>query len=134
MSNGRKDLVVLLFIAGLMAGGAWLYARYDEHMTSVSRESTSWPSVDGLVTRSNLEAFRSKVGTKRKTRWRLEIYYEYVVEDEVFENDLVRFDQDELSTTEKEDLVSAYPVGRKVRVFYNPERPKQSVLVKGSWR
>lgn len=134
MSNGQKNLIVLLVIAGLTAGGAWLYTRYDEDMASSSGESARWPSVDGLVTRSNLEALHSNVGTNRKIRWRLEIYYEYVVGNEVFENDVVRFDQDELSTEEKEDMVSAYPVGRRVHVFYNPERPKQSVLVRNSWR
>lgn len=134
MHSGRKNIVILLVIAGLTGGGAWLYARHDEQMTSVSRASAGWPSVDGLVTHSNLEAYRSNVGTNRKTRWRLEITYEYVIGNVVFENDVVRFDQDELSTSDKKDLVSAYPVGRKVQVFYNPERPKQSVLVRGSWQ
>lgn len=128
-----KNAVIVLVIAALGAGGATLYVRYDEHMTAVSKASLDWPSVDGLITHSNLETRRRSVGASRKTRHEVQIFYEYVVGNDVFQNDVVRFDQGNLSTSEKQRLVSAYPIGRRVQVFYDPDKPKQSVLVRGSY-
>lgn len=133
MSGAMKNAIVILVLVAVSAGGAYLYVRYDEHMTVLSKASMDWPSVDGLVTHSNLEARVGRTRASKKAEHRIEIYYEYVVDDEVFRNDVVRFDQGNLSTSAKERLVSAYPEGRRVDVFYNPDKPKQSVLVPGSW-
>lgn len=134
MSGAMKNAIIVLVLAALGVGGAYLYVRYDERMTALSKASLDWPSVDGLITHSNLETrVRKTGGSRRKTEHRVAIYYEYVVDDEVFRNDVVQFNQDNLSTSGKERLVSAYPEGRRVDVFYNPDKPKQSVLVRGSW-
>lgn len=128
-----KTIVVMLVIATLGAGGGYFYGRYDEHMTEVAQDSLKWPSVAGLVTSSNLEARQKKVGRQSTTDFRVEIDYEYVVDGERFENDVVRFNQNNLSRSEKELLVSTHPKGRQVEVFYNPGKPQQSVLIQGSW-
>lgn len=133
MSNATKNLIFVFVVVALSAGGAYLYSRYDEHLTGLARASLDWPSVDGLVTQSDIETRRRTSGSSRKVEHRVEIFYEYVVDDDVFRNDVVQFNQNNLSTTEKERLVSTYPVGRQVAVFYNPEKPKQSVLVRGSY-
>lgn len=134
MSGRAKNVVFVLVIVLLSGLATYLYDRYDQYTSAIAQESLGWPSVTGLVTRSNLETHRSKIGVQRnKTRYRVEVDYEYIVGDERYENDVVRFNQDELSPTDKERLVSAHPVGRRVEVFYNPSKPGQSVLVQGSY-
>lgn len=134
MSGTVKNIVVVLAIVLLSVAANYLYGRYDEHTSAIAKDSLGWPSVTGLVTRSNLETVRRKIGVQRnETRYRVDVDYEYIVGDERYVNDVVRFNQDELSTTDKERLVSAYPVGRQVEVFYNPSKPGQSVLVRGSY-
>mgnify|MGYP000023547280 CR=1 FL=1 len=134
MSNSAKNFIVVIAVVVLTVGGAYLYGRYDKHMTAVSRESLEWPSVAGLVTHSNLEVHRSNVGAQsNKLRHRVDVEYEYVVDGRRYENDVVRFNQNNLSRKDKERLVSAHPVGRQVEVFYNPSDPAESVLVRGSY-
>jgi hypothetical protein len=128
-----KTIVTLLAVMLIAVGAGYLYSRYDQHMSEVAADSLHWPSVTGLVTRSNLEARKKKVGRQSTTDFRVEIDYEYIVDGERFENDIVQFNQDNLSTKEKELLVSTHPAGRQVTVFYNPGKPQQSVLVQGSW-
>lgn len=134
MSEAAKNIVLILGIV-LLGGGIALFAvRYNEHMTIVSRDSLEWPSVTGLVTHSNLDLSRTKVGAQRhKTRHRVEVTYEYVVDGNRYENDVIRFNQQNLSRSEKERLVSDHPVGRQVEVFYDPSDPDESVLVRGSY-
>ena len=134
MPKALKQVVVLVVLAGLMGAGLYLFKRYDAHMTEVSAASVEWPSVSGLITHSNLEARTRKTGSRRSTEYDVEVMFEYVVDDQVYRNDVVRFDQANLSHKEKELLVSAHPVGKKVEVYYNPDKPKQSVLIRASYR
>lgn len=129
MKNSIAVVVVLL----LSAAGGYLFTLYNDHMTEVAQDSLDWPSVTGLVTRSKMEQTSRKTRGKNKTDHRVDVSYEYIVDDEMFENDVVQFNQNNLSTSEKELLVSAYPKGRKVEVFYNPQKPKQAVLIRGSY-
>ncbi|HNP62667.1 MAG TPA: DUF3592 domain-containing protein [Woeseiaceae bacterium] len=134
MSNAAKNIIILLVVLLMAAGITYFYGRYDEHMSAVSRASLEWPSVTGLVTHSNLDTRRTKVGSQRhKTRHRVEVSYEYVVDGHRYVNDVVRFNQSNLSRKEKEHLVSTHPVGRQVEVFYDPSDPEESVLVRGSY-
>ncbi len=129
-----KRTAALLAVIAPIAAGLYLYGYHGQHMTAVAKESLSWPAVTGLITQSGLKARRrSSAGTERPARFRLAISYEYIVDDDRFQNDVVQFNQGDLSTAELERLVSAYPVGRQVDVFYNPARPAQSVLLRGSY-
>lgn len=132
MGNNIKAVLFLLLLAAITVAGNVLYQRYDDRMRKLAASSVDWPAVPGLITHSELEARRNKVGTGKKTRYTINIVYEFVVNDKVFHNDVVRFDQGSLSTNRKQLLVSAYPVGKRVEVFYNPDDPDQSVLVRGS--
>ncbi len=133
MPEAMKTIIAVLIVIGLAVGAAAVYQRYDSHMTEVSAASRDWPSVSGLITRSNLEARRTGTGSRRRVEHDVEISYEYVVEGAVYRNDVVRFDQQNLPLKSKELLVSSHPVGKKVTVYYNPDKPKQSVLVRGSY-
>ena len=128
-----KNVITILVVLLLTAAGAYLFARYDERMTEVAQDSLSWPSVTGLVTRSELRATSQKRGKQRTTEHRIDVSFEYIVDDEMYENDVIQFNQGALSVSDKRLLVSTYPEGRKVEVFYNPRKPDQSVLVPGSY-
>ena len=129
-----KTLFTAFIILSLSAAGNHLFVHHNERMKALSNESLHWPSVTGLVTYSGLESRQRKISSQRQMDYRMEISYEYIVDDERFENDVVRFNQRNLSRPEKELLVSTHPKGRQVKVFYNPEKPQQSVLVRGSWQ
>ncbi len=128
-----KNVVTILVVMALSAGGVYLYGKHVDRMTTLSRLSLEWPSTEGLITHSNLETRQRKVGTSRKTQHTVEIDYEYVVDGDLYRNDTAQFNQNDLSTIEKQRLIARYPVGRQVEVFYNPSDPDESVLVPGSY-
>lgn len=128
-----KNVLTVLVVVALSAGAMYLYGRYDNHMTALSKASMDWPSTEGLITHSELDTRQRKVGTTRKMDHRVQISYEYVIGDKVFTNDTAQFNQNKLSVTEKQRLVRKYYKGRQVEVFYNPSKPKESVLVRGSY-
>lgn len=128
-----KTAILLLAVTALAAGGSYFYSHNDQHKTEVAIDSQDWPSVSGLVTYSNLEARGKKMGRQLTTDFRVQVGYEYVVDGNRFENDVVQFNQNDLTTAEKELIVSTHPKGRQVEVFYDPDAPERSVLVRGSW-
>ncbi len=129
-----KQAVTIILLAGFMGGGSWLYQYYDGDMGDVWVESDYWPAVSGLVLKSDLVERPRRTGSQPKTEYDVDVVFEYVVDGELYRNDVVRFDQAKLSSRDKELLVSSHPVGKKVEVYYNPEKPKQSVLVRESYR
>lgn len=122
-----------MLLGAVSAAGYYFYQHYDRNMSAVANASMTWPQVSGLVTHSDLEYRRRESASAKQTDYRVAVSYEYVVDDQVYRNDVVRFDQQMLSNARKETLVSSYPVGKRVDVFYNPEDPGQSVLVRGSY-
>lgn len=134
MGKNSKALLAIAAIVALATAGNALYQRYDSHQRDLSRASALWPSVSGLITHSGLEARRSNTRSDKSTDFVVEVTYEYVVDNQLYRNDVVRFDQASLPNDRKELLVGAYPVGKRVDVFYNPDNPDQSVLVRGSYK
>lgn len=128
-----KNAITLVLVAAVGAGGYFAYSRHAQDMKALSEESLHWPVVPGLVTRSQLE-YRQHGSTGPDERdLRVEVNYEYVVDGAVYRNDQVRFDQQMLPNGRKEALVNTHPAGKPVEVFYDPDKPEQSVLVRGSW-
>ena len=132
MSRGVRNLLTILAIAILAAVGKSAYQWYDSRQADLSELSQSWPSVNGLIVQSQLEVRRTGLRNDRIDH-DVEVVYEYVVNEQSYRNDVVRFDQAKLSVSTKELLVSTYPVNRTVTVYYNPDKPGQSVLVPGSY-
>ncbi|MEO1246439.1 MAG: DUF3592 domain-containing protein [Pseudomonadota bacterium] len=124
MSGQSKNLLVILALAALAAAGSFAYRWNDSRLAGLPEASLDWPSVKGLIVQS---ALRDK-----HTDCIVRVVYEYVVGEQSYRNDVVRFDQAEITVREKEALVSSHPVGRTVSVYYNPDEPGQSVLVRGA--
>jgi len=132
MSGQSKNLLAVLgvlAIAGIALAGSLLYQWHQNRLAGLPEASLGWPSVSGLIVRSTLDVRTSALRSDH-TVHDVRVVYEYVVDAQSYRNDVVRFDQAEISLAEKEALVSAHPVGRTVPVYYNPARPGQSVLLR----
>jgi hypothetical protein len=133
MTSKSKKLLTVVALLAVGVAGNLFYQRHDSQLRDVARTSVDWPSVSGMVTHSELEAQRSPVAGDKKIDFDIKVFYEYVIDNHLYRNDVVRFDQWRLSNNRKELLVSTYPVGKRVEVFYNPDDPDQAVLVRGSY-
>jgi Protein of unknown function (DUF3592) len=95
---------------------------------STIRRAAKWPSVVGEVVRLNRTAETDP--RNRPAR----VAYRYVVEGKALESE--QFSLDPLSRifSTRDALLTSYPVGRPVRVFYDPVRPEFAIVERASQR
>lgn len=101
-----------------------------------ARASTSWPSVDGTVIRAGIDRERSQAtpsSTAQSITWRPVIVYEYVVDAVRYEGGRISFGA--YATSDRGDaeaVLSRYPTGARVPVYFNPDDPGQAVIEPGT--
>ena len=95
--------------------------------------SSSWPSAPGTIERSGLKARKSS--TNSRTTYAADVGYGFAVKGVVFAGNRVDFGSigsyGSSDPSSAEDILTAYPPGRDVRVYYDPENPEESVLEPG---
>lgn len=95
--------------------------------------SKRWPTTEGIVTESKLE----QQNTRRKT-FRPHVSYSFTVGNEHFISDRILFGMSSYSSILKsdrqrsEDWLEMYPIGKTVKVAYNPSEPGESTLNAGA--
>ncbi|WP_244981514.1 DUF3592 domain-containing protein [Corallococcus exercitus] len=90
-------------------------------------QARSWPTVQGTITRSEVEAVRSK-GIKYEPK----AAYTYSVDGQPYEGSKHRFGSFRSSESDyAEKVVARYPVGARVPVHYRPGQPSEAVLQPG---
>jgi Protein of unknown function (DUF3592) len=95
----------------------------------LSRESTEWPAVAGVVV--DTRAVWSSSPRSGRSYWPL-VHYRYSVDGTTYGGDRVSFRAD-YGRADAEDAVAKYPVGSTVSIFYSPGVPQRSVLEPGTW-
>jgi hypothetical protein len=94
-----------------------------------ARASASWPIADGRVTNSEVNHTTDAEGGDSYSP---EITYTYAVNDTNLNNSTIKFGENSYSSRKKaEEILSNYPVGKNVTVYYDPEKPDRSVLEPG---
>jgi hypothetical protein len=97
-----------------------------------ARQSQSWLSTEGLITKSDVVVKVKRVGKlgknsrKRKTR-RASIEYQYQVDGIKYHSHRVTFGMVESA----DELVAEYPNHKRVIVYYDPSDPSSAVLIPG---
>ncbi len=96
--------------------------------------SVHWPSVEGIVTSSEVSASRyTAPGQARldETTYRPEVTYTYQVEGKDYTGHRVSYRaQGDLASAR--ELVARYPAGKQVQVHYDPKAPGTATLEVGS--
>lgn len=114
-------LVVLGFGILLVAGMVLQIRR--------AASARSWPSVDGVITRSEAEHVVERDSDGTSESWHFRVAYEYVVEGRKHVGIIFSTSAMEVNTKGwVHRKVAKYPVGSSVTVFYNPERPSDSAI------
>lgn len=99
--------------ASLMALGLW--------MRSQGLQSQAWQSTDGTVTEHRLD--ESDLENMRPI-----IAYEYVVKSKHYVGWRVSYSSYGASKKAMQAYIAPYPLGSKVKVFYDPQCPGRAVL------
>jgi hypothetical protein len=94
-----------------------------------ARASASWPTADGIVTRSQVTHSTDAEGGDS---YQPQVTYTYSANNSTYENNTIKFGENSYSSRRKADEIAAnYPIGKSVTVYYDPEKPDRSVLEPG---
>lgn len=95
-----------------------------------AKESTTWPTAQGVVQRSSVEYHRSDNGGGT---YHAEVMYDFTANGTTFSGDRVAFgDYGSSNPSHARRIVNEYPKGRNVTVHYTQENPEVCVLSPGS--
>lgn len=94
---------------------------------SWGRASCSWPTTNGQVLRSFVA--KNPSGEHGHAAF---VTYQYTVEGQEYESSTIRFPlYSGYNYSKAKKIISAYPVLKTVKVYYNPKKPLISVLIPG---
>ena len=122
---------LLIFLIPFLLGGIsmifWGWTNYKN-----ARASEIWPSTPGVIITSRMEIDYGK-SDDAEPKYIAVISYNYKVDTMDYTADRVFFDSHSyLKKIQAEKVISRYPVGKKVRVYYDPSKPYRAVLEPGS--
>jgi len=95
-----------------------------------AKASETWPTVDGVVFSSEVSSYKD---SKKNTRYSANVNYSYMIENKEYtSNDISMSEVTSSNVSSAEKICKQYPEGTKVKVFYNPENPDESLLIPGT--
>lgn len=125
-SYGFPSIFLLVGI-GLLIGGGFVL--------DMALKSKEWPSVQGMVTRSEVQrSYSSSSGSSHSSlMYSALVTYDYQVNGEKITGDNITFGTYSSSSPKgANQTVKRYPLGEPVKVYYNPKDPWNSVLEPGA--
>ena len=92
------------------------------------RASEDWQAATGTITDAKVAVSQSSDGTT----YSLAVSYEYVVNGSVYTGSRIEFGYARAYMTKKsaEAQLTRYPVQSSVVVYFNPEKPREAVLIR----
>ena len=94
-------------------------------------DSTSWPTVAGTVTRSEVTSHRSSHKGRTSTSYHAHIEFDYRVDGQELHGNRRTYKVVASSQSAANEAVAAHPVDRVVTVSYDPQDPSRAVLDPG---
>ena len=129
--NGSLKTIIFVAAIAFMAIIFW-------HTHQERKASINWPSTTGKI----LKAYVKQVTDRRKnnegrdeyssTHYEIAVEYEYVVDRTPYKGHRIRVVNDHYgSERSASNELLKYNVGADVIVYYDPEKPKNCVLIRG---
>jgi hypothetical protein len=98
----------------------------------LSKESLTWPTVEGEIVKTNLQT--SETSQVQGTSYNANIEYKYRVQSVYYTSSRIYFGSKighSFKEDRSKDLVKKYTATQLVKIFYNPDNHKISVLEPG---
>lgn len=116
----------LIGIALLAVGVLVFFIR--RRSAELQAASVNWPTADGRITDAKLHSWRDT--NSKRLNYMARVWFGYQVDGVDYTSEKISWGGRPYSpiSAEAEKTLAKYPVGSGVRVYYNPQKPKQSVL------
>ena len=127
-SNGAVMFSLFISLIGLVMIVSALVSMYK------ARKTEFWRQATGKVLESDVaKNIRSIGGNTKTTTYRPEICYSYQVDDQEYVSDRIGVagSYSSSSPAKAYRIATKYPVDKEVTVYYDPNKPGQSVLETG---
>jgi len=125
----QTTLSYVVFAFGLLCAWTGWYT------TSKGKASMKWPATGGLIRKSGVKVSRgaSSGDSPSRRNYTFEVEYEYEVDGKVFTNNVYSYkiNYNAAQRDGPNDLVARYPEGAVVDIYYDPRKPKHSVILPG---
>lgn len=129
-SSGKLwSLVPLILGVCFLSGGYALLTFWGRPLLETARASSTWPTTPGKITESKVVIESGN----DSTTYRPHIVYRYAVDDlEIFGDRVwLGVSYSSSNRSEHQQVVTKYPVGKEVTVYYDPDDVFTSVLEPG---
>ncbi len=122
---GTLVLAVVFFIAGFTA-----YQYLTKPIAEEAEASKNWPTVEGVITHSELIKSRDSDG---KDMYSASVRYEYSVDNKKYSDSGIRVTDSKTNVKSSvKKTLKKYAKGTHVTVYYDPEFPGTAVLEPGT--
>ncbi|MBP86930.1 MAG: hypothetical protein CMJ64_09460 [Planctomycetaceae bacterium] len=133
----RSGGFVVALVLGVVFTGVGFSVAYflGLPMLREAKASESWPTTDGVITVARVESKQERREGKTTTMYSHHIEYRYSVNDEELTGSRVWTTDGHSSSSMSsfaKKTVQRYPVGKEVKVFYDPEAPAICALEPGT--
>ena len=121
------------FIPLSLALGGGFLAFFGYQQMQKEMQSEDWPSVIGFVESSKINLVTTTdADGHRDTNYDLVVVYNYTVDGDDLQNDVLQFGWSNYSKrSSAEKVLKKYTAGLEVDVYYDPQDPNTSVLIPG---
>ncbi len=114
-------LIIIFFLLPLLVGVALSFINFRKAVVS-----KKWPTTIGTVVSSDV-----KRPSGKNTKYEAVVKYSYRVDTTEFLSDNLKMLAARGTSEWAKEKVSKFPVSSELRVFYNPKKPKDSVIEPG---
>ncbi|MBD9423833.1 DUF3592 domain-containing protein [Pseudomonas sp. PDM15] len=96
-------------------------------------DSREWPTAEGVITESRITSSYKTSSEKgwhgSRYEYEVRVQYAYSVDGVSYSGKHLRIRPNQYSSEEHaQQELAEYPVGQRVRVYYNPKEPERSLL------
>lgn len=121
------NVALILGLVFLLLGGIFLAIGLVA--TKRAKSAQSWPSMPGTVNRSEVVEHEDTDSDGGSTvTYEPVVEYQYSVMGQPFTGKRIAFGANRFNYKKAVEIAARYPLGARVNVYYNPEKPKDSTL------
>ena len=112
--------IIVMIVGGIMLA-------ITAYIDTQSQASQDWPSTEGVVVASQIEEYRD---ADQEASYTPRIIYEYTVDGQRYASQQLKFSIEQSYGTQNgaNKILSGYPIGKPVIVYYDPATPTNAVL------
>lgn len=120
------NITVILYVLMILAGVVFIGLAVLQALKA--RRAANWPTVQGVVVESHVEAVRRRSENRISTSYYPRVTYQYRVNLQEYTGKQIGFGAESTSSGKAERVRAQYAQGAPVTVFYDPEDPAKAVL------